>query len=350
MRELNNTYNECDDCPNCPKSPDSPDSSHCDQLGNFANCDAYAEYAEGTKEVFNRTIRLLLENESVLMEEMSSIASDIVIEIKKSDFNCSRLNSPFVKLKIDIGGKLYELKNDVKFIGAESWHQFFTRVFNEGIILRTIENYIRLFEANIDEAYHELGIDALLKLERASRQAGLSFTEFMNVCISQDDLALRKSNDDEWSRLLKSRESFGKNYKSLKDKSCNLELSELEELRKASDNGYVVSGKELTDIVKMKKSNQDLTELFKNKYINAGRIAQKKDKCLTIQTEVANFREEIDRMYGMLKNSQESDLLSMDVDLAKDCLEKFDSLKNMFAVIVEKFENDLNNVADNNLE
>lgn len=347
---MNNTYNECDDCPNRPKSHDSLDKSHCDQFGNFGECDAYLVLNEEAKEAMNRVIYLLLGNEVVVMNEMSSIASSIAVEIQTSEFISTRLNAPIVKLKIDMGKKLYHLKSDVQFIGAESWHCFFARVFNEGIILRTIENYIRLFEANIDETYHELGIDALLKLERASRQAGLSFTEFMNVCISQDDLALRKSNDDEWSRLLKSRELFGKNYKSLKDKSCNLELFELEELRKASDNGYVVSGKELNDIVKMKKSNQDLTELFKNKYINAGRIAQKKDKCLTIQTEVANFREEIDRMIGTLKNSQESDLLSMDVDLAKDCLEKFESLKNMFAVIVEKSENDLKIVADNKLE
>ena len=135
---MNNTYNECDDCPN---------STLCDQFGDFCDCDAYEVFSEEAKEAMNRVIYLLLGNEVVVMNEMSSIATSLAVEIQTSELISSRLNAPIVKLKIDMGGKLYDLKSDVQFIGAESWHCFFARIFKEfGCFFHPFErsNNIRL--------------------------------------------------------------------------------------------------------------------------------------------------------------------------------------------------------------
>ena len=306
------------------------------------------DFSKDIKAKIKKFAFFMAEDKEVIEEYLQGLALNLHAEFTNELNSGNNIKIGLVKIKIQLGEKFQELKEEVEMSEIEKWSTFLNNKFSIDLT-RTIHNYMRLAMADIDEKYYTLGIFDLIKIESASRTAKLTFNEFMENGITQDDLDLRKNNADEWSRLIKKRVEYVKNLKEMEEKGLTLTEQEQDAFRIASDNGFRPTQNDIVDFKEKKKNKVDLVPILSERMLRSQLNNQVSKNILTAEAQLANYREDLSEILSYLKNTPPGDMSTINRDLIEDILEKANSISSILAaelqaqtsnspVVVEKIE------------
>jgi hypothetical protein len=266
-------------------------------------------------ECLNRWVFLEVADSSELDKSFLSIISDINLSINNSVSKENKIGNYIVKMKIEVGDKALLLQSDLKY-ADRNWETFIEKNITPSEA-RTLQTYMRIARAKIDPKYHYFGTYRINKiLSVIQRKKDVSFNKFIESCLNQGDEDIIMSNEDEYIRHLAKRLGYYTALNTLESKNINLSHSENEQLKEAVDNNYKLTNKDAEEIAALKGVNGDVEEYFKNK-----KIAPEKEKPkneLTVEAELANFREVLLRVVQKVEGVAATDILSVESELRDD--------------------------------
>lgn len=282
-------------------------------------------FTEDAIESLQRWIFLEMANDEEISESLKNIAQSLSLNFNKSEQKNCVINSHIVRVKIDIGEKALSLKADVKYIGA-NWTTFIDE-FMTAKEARTLSNYMRIAQAKVDPKHHHLGIHRILTLLKiVKKRKGVNFNEFMEAEIASGDIDI-VMDDDELTRHLDKRLNYYEVSKQLQAKNITLTKAEDEELKKAIDNNYKPTAKDISEVASLKNSNSNVVDFFEDKKLSP--LPAKASNKLNTETELANFREEVTRVVSLLEILESKDILNVEKELREDLVLLMNNVANL---------------------
>ena len=271
-------------------------------------------FTQDAIECLSRWVFLEVADSSELDKSFLSIVTGINLSIKKSETEENNLGSYIVKMKVEVGDKAILLKSDIKY-AEKNWKTFIHTNMTPSDA-RTLQTYMRIARAKIDPKYYYLGTYRINKILSLIGKKDVNFNKFIESCLNQGDEDIIMSNEDEYIRHLAKRLGYYTALNTLESKNINLSDSENEQLKEAVDNNYKLTNKDAEEIASLKGVNGDVDEYFKNK-----KIAPEKEKSkneLTVEAELANFREGLLGVVQKIEIVAATDILAVESELRDD--------------------------------
>ncbi|WP_428565081.1 MAG: hypothetical protein ACP59X_03435 [Solidesulfovibrio sp. DCME] len=266
-------------------------------------------------ECLNRWVFLEVAETNELDKSFLSIISDINLSINNSESRENKIGSYMVKIKIEVGDKAILLQSDLKYTGR-NWKTFIDKNITPSEA-KTLQTYMRIARAEIDPKYYYFGTYRINKiLSVIWKNKDVNFNKFIESCLDQGDEDIIMSNEDEYIRHLAKRLVYYTALNALESKKINLSDSENEQLKEAVDNNYKLTNKDAQEIAALKGANGDVEGYFKNK-----KIAPEKEKPkneLTVEAELANFREVLLSVVQKVDGVAAADILAVESELRDD--------------------------------